>query len=687
MQIMKEFYLTFLLFIFYASGIAQNVGSAMKTEQLLKYAQSAQQMGDYIQQARFLETYLKQKPNDSKVIYLLGIAYLKQKNYLAAEKQLLNTYVNHGKQQCDIAFYLGVCNKSMGRYNQALKYFNECLKSSGNRQLKLNARLNLKGCNLALDSIHKFKTVQLTHLGNEINSKHLDINPVWLNEDSFFYVTLQSDSTYSYTLDGSKTMPQKIFKMARWQGKGWTIDAGEFISDTLSVYDVSGGAFSPDQMRFYFTVSTKNWKNQTINAIYYTEKLNGQWQAPVLLPPEINLQAYSNVHVNIGATYNPDMEAVYFSSNRPNGVGGMDIWYTIYNKKTKLFIPPRNCGTKINSTADEVTPYYNAEIKTLFFSANRADGYGGFDVYKAIGSLNDWVPAVLLEQPLNTNADEIYYAPNANLISGLLVSNRLGALSFAHAYCCYDIYSFQYKELDLPTIQGKIVLNINETLKKYLNQGIKIRTKDSAAVYRDYFNETQAKLYLIPKTEGSALLVETRNLSDTGTYTFKVNRQYDYKIDIEHGTELISSVEVNANSLSEQMLITPTTAPVSIIPKTPIEIENIYYDLNKSDLSDGAKRQLQKTLIPLMNDLDEIKIEILSHTDSIGSEDYNLNLSEQRADIVRRYLISEGISGRRLKSRGLGEDLFIAPNSLPNGADNPEGRRMNRRTEFVILDE
>lgn len=677
---------TILLLLMLSGSVnAQSDLSGFSKYQLLMFAENASQLYDFISEASYLEAYLKLEPDDVKQRYKLGMAFFKNRNYYQAALQFKQCMEATGFMKEQATFQYALCQKSMGNSTKALAYFEQCIKKAKNRKLVIQAKNAASGCKLAIDSVSNYRDVLIEHLGPQINSRHLDISPVFLSDESLLFVSIDSDSTIIYTTDGSKQIPFKVFKVANKTSNGWELSHQEFLTHSLVMVDVSGGAFSLDQQRFYFTVSEKDWKNKTINTIYMTEKVGNSWSQPVLLPPEVNLKAYTALHVSVGETYNPNLEAVYFTSDRPGGFGGMDIWYTVYNKAKKTFIPPRNCGSKINSDADEVTPFYQSELKTLFFSSNDNSGYGGFDVYRAVGSLNDWTRSSLLEYPLNSHADEIYYSLNPDLLTGYLVSNKPGTYTYAHEYCCYDIYGFTYKENELSEIKGKVLVSLDATLTRYLNRGIKLRKADSLAMLSEYYQETVAKLYLLNDEESEPMLIEEQVLADTGTYSFKVNKQFDYRIDIEHSNNNIGTINVSAATLSNDLVLQSDDIEIAIVPSKPIEISNITYGFNEQELSEAAKQSLNSTLIPLLNDLPDIYIEVHSHTDSVGSEDYNLKLSQQRAHRVIDFLVAKGIDPDRLIAKGFGETHFVAPNSLPDGSDNPEGREQNRRTEFVIV--
>lgn len=114
-------------------------------------------------------------------------------------------------------------------------------------------------------------------------------------------------------------------------------------------------------------------------------------------------------------------------------------------------------------------------------------------------------------------------------------------------------------------------------------------------------------------------------------------------------------------------------------------LKNIYFGLDSANIRPASARELDK-LVEVLNDNPEIKIEMSSHTDSIGSVEYNINLSQRRAAATVNYLIKQGIPAERLVAKGYGESKPIARNTNPDGTDNPEGRQRNRRTEFKILE-
>jgi outer membrane protein OmpA-like peptidoglycan-associated protein len=124
---------------------------------------------------------------------------------------------------------------------------------------------------------------------------------------------------------------------------------------------------------------------------------------------------------------------------------------------------------------------------------------------------------------------------------------------------------------------------------------------------------------------------------------------------------------------------------VNILSDKPIVLRNVYYELDKSELSTLAKNAIDSTLFELMQKATDIIVEVSAHTDSIGNAEYNKKLSQDRAENVVKYLVSKGINKKRLVAKGYGSEKPIAPNKKPDGSDNPEGREKNRRSEFRVI--
>ena len=276
-----------------------------------------------------------------------------------------------------------------------------------------------------LPSLIFSQVVTITHLLGNVNTYGPELNFVQIDKNTAYYTssTLEEDR-YQSAIFSSK------LKDGRWK-KGKYINLG-------NSYSTANTHFPQNELVFYFSVcdnlgnckiALRNYKNQI------TEELNSY----------INLENSTNTQPHIAIHNN--QKVMYFISNRKGGFGGMDIWLSIIDKDGKYGIPI-NAGNKINSEFDEITPFFNSFEEVLYFSSNRKNGVGGFDVYTADGKLNLWDKPINAIQ-LNTKQDEMYLSFYSQK-KGYFSSNRKGALYTSEEFCCNDIFSF---ELHDPVIE------------------------------------------------------------------------------------------------------------------------------------------------------------------------------------------------------------------------------------------
>jgi len=215
-----------------------------------------------------------------------------------------------------------------------------------------------------------------------------------------------------------------------------------------------------------------------------------------------------------------------------------------------------------------------------------------------------------------------------------------------------------------------------------------------------YTPDKEGKLQILPNTKVSLLdakgdLMQDYVTGNDGKFLFRVYDNEDYNLVGETEGYLVKRQEyttkgksVDPKTLTE-LVTNITFDTIVVLEKIEINkifvLENIYYDFNKYDIRPDAARELDK-LVQLLTDNPEIKIELSSHTDSVDTEEYNLWLSQKRAESAVNYLVKRGIANDRLVAKGYGESKPIARNTNPDGSDNPAGRQKNRRTEFKILE-
>ena len=378
--------------------------------------------------------------------------------------------------------------------------------------------------------------------------------------------------------------------------------------------------------------------------LYISYRNDHGWSESVNLGPTVNSEYWESA-----PALSPDKQLLFFSSNRPGGFGGKDIWMSQRNSRGK-WEEPVNLGPAINTSADESCPFMHADNQTLFFNSNGHPGYGGTDLYFSIQTDSGWAIPTNLGYPINTIDEEGSLIVSADGQTAWYASERSdtrGAL---------DLYSFPLRP-DLrpkPTrwVRGQVYDVITKAGIPSTVELTELSTrKKTAKVQTD-----ENGYYLTTLPEGSE-------------YAFNVNRK-GYLFYSRH-IDLRTSISDTAHQAD--IPLQPIVAGASVV------LENIFFESGKTNLSDKSKAELDQ-VIQLMNDHPKLRIEIDGHTDAVGRATENQLLSEGRAKAVLQYLLSSRqIAAQRIVAKGFGATRPVTENQTE------AGRAKNRRTEMRVI--
>ncbi len=684
--------LTFCIFsISTLTGNAQDTVLEIKEKRVSKLKNKAQQAlrtGDPYIALAYYQKLAEKKVEDAETQYKLAELYRVARDYVNAETYYRKTVDLDKEGFPEALLALGQMQKCNGKYEEArasITQFKKLVRKEKNKLYNKTARIELEGCDLADTWKDTTENAFLTHLNSSINHPHIEFSPIPMGEELFAFGSLREDQVYYYEKDSAASQSaRRKFFLAEKTGSGWQ-EVGELPGPFNDPETVPGnGCLSEDGKRFYFTRCDKNWKNETVCRIFCTEKKSNVWQEPYLLNSNINSGNYTATQPTLGKESRRGRDVLYFVSNRPGGKGGLDIWYSIYDTKKKQFKEAKNAGSKINTYGTDCTPFYDIKKKTLYFSSDGWPAFGGLDVFKAIGESKRWTVAENLGKPINSTQDDLDFVLR-NEETGFFVSNRPGGTPLLSETCCDDIYAFKWREFIKVNLLGKV----NEN--------------------GDCLRGTAMIAYIVDGEERIAALNQ-----DTDDCSFDVELEvgYDYSFVVEKDGYHPDSTTLSTKNITSSTTLeavfdlkpkrktrpkpkTETTAPKpepltfenKVINRNEnIRLKDIYYEFDRDELTPTAKRAIDNTLLRFLSKYPTASILISSHTDSKGTDEYNRDLSQRRAQSVVNYLIANGIATERLQAKGFGENQPVAPNQFENGRDNPEGRALNRRTEFKVLD-
>lgn len=377
--------------------------------------------------------------------------------------------------------------------------------------------------------------------------------------------------------------------------------------------------------------------------IYFCIKSGDKWSDPVNLDYPVNSRYWDSTPF-----LGQDGKQLFFASNRPGGSGGMDIWQSTL-QPDRSWSPPRNLGSMVNTALDEMSPIMLVDGKTFFFASNGHIGMGGFDLYQCdlTNPYKSSLP-VNLGYGINTCFDEDALTINAGSNFGLFASNRDTSAG-------KDIY-----ETDMSRY-----IPVNTTLT--LTGTVRDRTTGLPVGAR-----------IEVKPHGDSLISRVEADPLTGEYLLGIPERISYRIGatcpgyLPYSHFYMNDTTGNKNKLHFSIDLEPILTGASIV------LQNIFFALDSYELLPESDNDLNE-ILNLFSQNPGIIIEISGFTDTTGSDEYNLALSQKRAESVLRYLMNHGINTGQLRARGYGSSNPIASNN------NEDGRRLNRRTEMRVI--
>ncbi|MFO7869751.1 MAG: OmpA family protein [Bacteroidales bacterium] len=672
--------------------------SSFTPSQLKTIGINSMQLGDTYSAIDYFEAFNEQK-TDGKIMFLLAECYRQARNYPLAKEWYMKAYKESPRKNT-LALYHHACMlQTEKKYKAAEAEFKKFRREYRLLRKKRNgvdynklARNKMKACETAHTILDSVQPIKITHLPSNINKASIEFSPEFYNDTILLYASLRSDTAVYKVIEGEQdNIPKRKFYLAQKDNDMWKYlfewSEGAFNETNKQT---GNGVFSPDYKEFYFTRCTPNRKMESICKIYVSTRQGENWTHPEPLPEVINTPDYTTTQPTIGYESRKGEKMLFFVTNKPDGKGGLDIWYTTFDNRRQEWDEPRNCGSRINTPGDEITPYYDNAKRTLYFSSNGQEtGLGELDIYKATGERSRWEDnATNIGAPINSEFDDLYYTIHHKEKKGFFTSNRPGSISVMHETCCDDIFEFEYVDAIDLAISGKVYKIENKKINAILNGKLNSETdeKINMDTSKNYINGSLVTLFLHNTKTDNKLFITQDTTNNEGEYSFSVEPNKNYTIEFENfKNEKPSQIDISTSGYLESDTIYVDDMGIEYISKEAIILQNIYYDFDEYKLRKEAKETIDTTLLVILKEAPESVIELRSHTDSKGDDDYNLELSQKRAESVVSYLIKKGISKERLRAKGYGETKPIAPNTNPDGSDNPKGREKNRRTEFRVI--
>ena len=568
-------------------------------------------------------------------------AYLSMAGVMGQLKKYKESVLLYEKARAkDTAYFLlydlpySINLAGMGKFKEALKAVNQFLTypKLNERSIK-SANYRIKCYEFAINYANKHPETGYgfspVNLGDSVNTAYSEYYPSVTVTDSLLVFTRRDEHSREDFIECRITKEG----YSKWK----VIDGDINIEPRKGAITVSQDG---EWLLFAGQLLDNGYKSFDIYISYYTPQ---GWSQPQNMGPNINTEFWESA-----PSISPDKRALYFSSNRPGGFGGADL-YVSYRQPNGKWGPAENMGPSINTAGDELAPFIHADNQTLYYTSDGLPGYGNADLY-VTRKKNDgeWGIPENLGYPINTIENEGSLAVSADGLTAYYSSDRVDSRGGL------DIYKFA----------------LRPDIRPYRTLYVKGRVMDKKTG-----KNLPSYVELTDNSNNKALMkVQTDELGDyfitlpTGNdYTFTVNRKgYLFY------SELMELSKKAADSTYKKDIY---LQPVEL--NASVTFRNIQFANNSYLLPNAGLIELEK-LVQVLTENPSLKVEIGGHTDNIGKPEDNLKLSTNRAKSIVDYLVSRGIDITRLNFKGFGSTQPIADNNTE------QGRAMNRRTTFTI---
>jgi flagellar motor protein MotB len=598
---------------------------------------------------------IKEEPTFIDAMIQLAAIYYEMERFAEAEGVFEKAIALDKVYNTKSIYVLGIAEMKQEKYMEAVAHFDEFLAlEKKNEALLEKAEKHKRTCLFTQKAKANPVPFHPVNLGDKINTTHAEYLPSVTADESVLVYTRRIGD-------------QEDFYMSKKVNGVW--QAGEPLDEINTDENEGAQSISADGKLLVFTGCNRKDVYGSCD-IYFSEAVNGRWTKVANMGSAINSKARETQ-----PSLSADGKAIYFASDRPGGFGEMDIWVSKRNENGD-WQTPVNLGATINTKGIDRAPYLHQDGQTLYFMSDGHEGMGGHDLFFSRLENSQWSTPQNLGYPINTEADEATMVVSLDGQTAYFVSDRnkegeRGKLAEYQGKIDLDLYSFPVYEAARPQPVTYVRAKVRDAETRKNLPKAKVTFVDLATA--------QTPAYALTDADGEFLIC----LPLGKNYSLNVNKeQYlfhseNFELDKSNSLDKPFILEIDLQAIPIASA-TSETNPANKTEGKPIILKNVFFETGSPELKSASLVELNR-LKTLLEEHPTLVIRINGHTDNVGADEDNLTLSNNRAKAVYDYLIANGIQSTRLSYKGYGETQAIANN------DTPEGRQLNRRTEFVVL--
>lgn len=639
--------LSFLLVSFFTSTniLAQDYVTAeqldKRSRKYFEEAESYARRQQFEQATKTLNTLLEREPKAIDALILRGDMYYSTNQLELAEKDLEAVLAISMEYKPRLIYQIGLLEYDLEKYDEAVAHYEAYLAQANERDRRRERVVKyLASAKVAADLRRNPVPFTPESIGNTINTTGKEYLPAFSADGRYIVYTV------NYT-------GREDFYYSELQEDGsWS--KGQPLSGVNTLENEGAQSMSADGRLLFFTGC--NWPDTYGSCdLYYARREKGEWGSLRHAAPPLN-----SAHWDTQPSLSANGDFLYFTSNRPGGYGGSDLW-RCQRQANGRWGEPENLGPTINTEGHEQSPFLHADGQTLYFSSDHHPGLGDHDIFVSrLQEDGSWGTPKNIGYPINTSAGEgtlvvsldgktAYYTTDQN-------TKRGAALDL-------DIYQFDLYEEARPQpltyVQGRVI--DAQTQKALEGADVQVIAEDKATTFAQLKTlEDGTFLVVLPLGENYAL-----EASRDGYLFYSDRFELGGAFSREEPYELLIPLQ-------------PVPTELAIEGEQPIVLKNVLFATGSAELLPMSETELNR-LVDLLERYSTLQIRINGHTDNVGDDANNLLLSEARAQAVYNYLIEKEIAAERLSYKGFGETMPLTEN------DTAEGRKQNRRTEFEVV--
>ena len=613
-------------------------------------------------------------PNNAQLNYMLGFVTLN----LNEHSPDVITYLEKantlgGKIPQDVLYNLAWANQLNLKWDNAKKYYQAYINllnvdAKNNAMAIEDATKKLQECVVGKQEVANPQRTFVDNLGSNINSSFPEYSAFITADESMIAYTACRNSTTGGKVDEENGGFMEDLYISTKRGREWTPAQNFGPVVNSEEHDATAGLSSDGTTLFIYKFKEKDGGD-----LYVSNLVGATWSKPEHLNKNINSKYHES---SVSLSY--DAKRLYFVSDREGGLGDRDIYYTDKDIKGEWGTAV-NIGPMINTKYAEEGVFIHPDGKTLYFSSKGHKTMGGFDIFKSVFENGKWSEPQNLGYPINGSDDDVFFVINGSGHHGYFASSKPGG------YGDKDIYKITFlgpEKQPLLMNEDNLLATVTAPITEFKAEKV-VSSGPKMTILKGVISDEQTKLPLEAQIElidnvKNELIATFKSNSITGKYLVSLPSGTNYGIVVKRDAYLFHSENFDLPASANFQEIEKNVELKKIDIGKTIALRNIFFDFDKATIRPESANELNR-LIKLLTENPTLKIELGSHTDSKGSDEYNQKLSQSRSQSVVSYLIEKGISSARAVAKGYGETVPVASN------DTDEGRQENRRTEFKIL--